>query len=442
MAQIPDYGRPYASNGWGDDPLYYPPGGSERPGTYLARLMDPALFGQNAPELKRPPPGQWLNWLMQPTRMAWQAPATAGSVPADAWRNPVLSPRGSVPLPRPAAPGGPRTIWRGQVLPVSGDEYGNIHFDTDAGVVGSTKRAVMMPGRVYMGEVDPNSDEAFEAIMDMAGMAGLGPVGGAINGGNALRLLESRNARLYDPPVLRSRSFDKDYPHGALADEAGNLTRDIEGRPLVAQRVVGRKVVGGEDQALPPAEYDAIAERSIGSISEAVPSREIGGGYGRYIASVDRRSGELGPGRILIDRSLPAQQASRVLGHELAHAIDELSGQIGSAGLNEELRAVYNTLNNPSQSPRAKPMGPENFKYKGADVQRELVAEAIRAYMTDPNYLKTVAPKTAAAIRKAVNSNPRLNKIIQFNMGGVPMPGAPWWADEDFQRAYRAGYAT
>jgi hypothetical protein len=43
------------------------------------------------------------------------------------------------------------------------------------------------------------------------------------------------------------------------------------------------------------------------------------------------------------------------------------------------------------------------------------MAEAIRAYMVDPNYLKTVAPKVAAAIREAVNSHPTLSKIIQFN---------------------------
>jgi hypothetical protein len=43
------------------------------------------------------------------------------------------------------------------------------------------------------------------------------------------------------------------------------------------------------------------------------------------------------------------------------------------------------------------------------------LAEAIRAYLADPNYLKTVAPKTAAAIPAAVNSNPRLARAIQFN---------------------------
>ncbi|MET0925725.1 MAG: hypothetical protein ABWY47_21510 [Xanthobacteraceae bacterium] len=35
--------------------------------------------------------------------------------------------------------------------------------------------------------------------------------------------------------------------------------------------------------------------------------------------------------------------------------------------------------------------------------------------------LKTVAPKTAAAIREAVNSHPALGKIIQFNAMAGPL---------------------
>ncbi len=43
------------------------------------------------------------------------------------------------------------------------------------------------------------------------------------------------------------------------------------------------------------------------------------------------------------------------------------------------------------------------------------MAEAIRAYLQDPNYLKTVAPNVAARIRGAINTTPDLNSIIQFN---------------------------
>lgn len=48
------------------------------------------------------------------------------------------------------------------------------------------------------------------------------------------------------------------------------------------------------------------------------------------------------------------------------------------------------------------------------------MAEAIRAYMADPNYIKTVAPNVAARIRATVNDNPSLRDTIQFNIGGIP----------------------
>jgi hypothetical protein len=43
------------------------------------------------------------------------------------------------------------------------------------------------------------------------------------------------------------------------------------------------------------------------------------------------------------------------------------------------------------------------------------MAEAIRAAIADPNYMKTIAPKVYEAIADAVNSHPFLSKIIQFN---------------------------
>ena len=73
-----------------------------------------------------------------------------------------------------------------------------------------------------------------------------------------------------------------------------------------------------------------------------------------------------------------------------------------------------------------KPMTSGASGYTGDDVPRELMAEAIRIYMADPNYLKIAAPKTAKAIRRAVNGIPAVNRILQFN--NVPwaeaLPGA------------------
>ncbi len=127
--------------------------------------------------------------------------------------------------------------------------------------------------------------------------------------------------------------------------------------------------------------------------------------------AVFRRGGS--PDYIAVSNALKPEQSARVAAHEIGHVIDKTVDEIPISGINDELRTIYNDLNNPQSY--GKKFGPEQHRYKGDNIQRELMAEAIRAYMTDPNYLKTVAPKTAARIRKYVNNHPRLKDIIQFN---------------------------
>ncbi|WNJ93616.1 hypothetical protein [Bosea sp. 685] len=141
-----------------------------------------------------------------------------------------------------------------------------------------------------------------------------------------------------------------------------------------------------------------------------------------------------------------AASGDMILGHMLGHIIDHRAGQpcrnesgemisaISQDNIQHELRFVYNDCNNPRlnedrqsgadldpavldpyQYPEYHGFDPEQRGCFGADSRAELMAEAIRTYMRDPNYLKTVAPNVAARIRAAVNPNPALNKIIQFN---------------------------
>lgn len=119
---------------------------------------------------------------------------------------------------------------------------------------------------------------------------------------------------------------------------------------------------------------------------------------------------------------LDPQQREIWNAHRLGHIIDQLAGPISVIGLEEELQGIYNTLNNPDRADdgrnaasAAKLFGPQDRGLTGEAVAREYIAEAIRAYLTDPNYIKSVAPNTAAAIRAAVNPNPSLNRMIQFN---------------------------
>ena len=89
-------------------------------------------------------------------------------------------------------------------------------------------------------------------------------------------------------------------------------------------------------------------------------------------------------------RGLSPAAAEKVIAHEFGHLVDDIAGRVPSAGLNAELRRVYNTLNTGQERTRHL-TGPQHMGYRGDDVPKELMAEAIRAYMANPSYLKTVA---------------------------------------------------
>jgi hypothetical protein len=275
---------------------------------------------------------------------------------------------------------------------------------TPAGMVFSADEAARSAAAGNYGDASLNA---------LGAVPGAAVTGAAVHAARAVKPLEnlvSRSAYIYDPPVKSPRPFEADYPHGAVADEAGNLAFDIDGRPLSARHVVGRRSVSGPDVALPGEALDEIAAARTGQAIRSVApgSQEIGRDVGR---AAFRSGGQ--PDYVAVSRSLTADQGPRVAAHEIGHVIDKTAGEIPVAGLNDELRAVYNDLNNPQGY--GKRFGPEQNRYRGGEVPRELMTEAIRAYMADPNYLKTVAPKTAARIREHVNANPRLKDIIQFN---------------------------
>jgi hypothetical protein len=210
-----------------------------------------------------------------------------------------------------------------------------------------------------------------------------------------------------DIPPQTKRPFEADYPAGAPTDETGRLLRDIEGRPLLANEIAGRRMVQGDDAPLP-------RERTEG-LAKALTGRDVGRLTGGTDAGITYLPGPGSEGlEIAIRASLPAAEADRVLRHEIGHVIDELSGKIASSGLTKELTRIYDA----SLSGRVRERGltgPRQVGYGPEAAPRELWAEAIRAYLTNPNSLKILAPNVASRIRATVNPNSKLNKIIQFN---------------------------
>jgi hypothetical protein len=244
----------------------------------------------------------------------------------------------------------------------------------------------------------------------------------------AAKTMESRSSRLYNAPVKPARPFEADYPGGGIADEAGRLQFDIDGRPLIGAHISGRRMVRGADEPLLPKELAAVSEGSIGSVPQASEAAAFPRGT---VGLYHETPGVDGPERsINYLRTLAPSTAEKVVSHELGHALDEMSGQIPTDGLNTELRQLYNTLNT-GQERSTRLTGPQHMGYGDEEIPRELMAEAIRAYMTSPNYIKTIAPKTAARIREYANRNPRTNRTIQFNSGGAPFLVPPNQTNEN-----------
>lgn len=240
------------------------------------------------------------------------------------------------------------------------------------------------------------------------------------------KTLASRSVNLYNPAPRPQRAFSEDYPRGAEANPDGTLTRTIDNDPIRARFVVGRRVAEGADEALPPAEFDAATTAIVGAPAKITAQSELGSDVGRTLYNRFNRR----PEGVLLSEKLTPEQLPKVYAHEVSHVIDQAAREIPvTKRISAAVRDNYNDLNNPdlaqarllnpdvdpSVSAKFRNWGPERSGYKGDDVERELIAEALRHYAFDPNSMKTRYPELARYLRRAINRDPEISKVIQFN---------------------------
>lgn len=235
---------------------------------------------------------------------------------------------------------------------------------------------------------------------------------------SARMIAASEDTSMFEPPRKTQRPFIRDYPKEPRTDAQGRLLEDIEGRPLGAQFIVGRQFAGKADKQISPADIETALKR-LNIRFTALHSLAFPKNVGGYFIPSDPPGKRVGDIFVNTARSLSDQDLTTA--HEFGHAIDHLAGNLTKSLTGTEigeLRDVYSTVRSGSEDPSFRPQ-PEDFGYRPGQVNDELLAEGLRAYMANPNYFKTVAPKTAAKIRAAVNDNPRLKRIIQFNSLGA-----------------------
>ncbi len=140
----------------------------------------------------------------------------------------------------------------GSLLPLSRDAKGNIGFDSDAGIVGTIKRALNLPGDVYYGKTPIRnaegniSDEAIARSTDLAGLAS--PVNPAVRAGeNVVGGQAMRYQKKIEPPTadaLKSASqagYDNvknmgvEYSSQSVKDAMLASRQNLEGNGILAE---------------------------------------------------------------------------------------------------------------------------------------------------------------------------------------------------------------
>lgn len=149
--------------------------------------------------------------------------------------------------PEPAKPAPKEQPYSGSVLPFSKDDQGKVSFDSNAGILGTLKRAVMAPGDVLKGKFDPLGDEARARATEFAGA--FSPIPAPMRAGEraipgVLQNMKEKKPKVPTAEELRAeatkgynkaRDSEVEYPAKSVTDMAGNVQRALEADGIIAE---------------------------------------------------------------------------------------------------------------------------------------------------------------------------------------------------------------
>jgi len=220
--------------------------------------------------------------------------------------------------------------------------------------------------------------------------------------------------QIFDPPNRPQRPFEADHPNGAIADEKGTLLVDKYGNPLIAKYRPGRQTLGGGDVGLSHDEFHNLGEDLIEKKIETVPYGSLGRdgkslGQLRY----DDKTNELLTIRIV--DNLPKEEHGPIKSHEVGHAVDVATGRqpIDTPEMQADLERIYSDLATGIDGGEPLTL-PSSRGYSGTRTRDELMGEGFRAAIANPNYFKSVAPKTYDILADRISKS-KIAHLLQLN---------------------------
>lgn len=171
--------------------------------------------------------------------------------------------------------------YSGMLLPFSVDSAGNKHFDSNAGLIGALKRAILLPGDAMAGKVDPTSEEGIARAFEFAST--FSPPTPGLRSGTGLVPGEKQQLRQSVPAVPSAddlfaeagRNFDTmresgvDYASSAVKNTAQAVRSKLEEQGFDAE-VAGKTHRILEKLSNPP-------ENSVASIKGLHSARKTFG---------------------------------------------------------------------------------------------------------------------------------------------------------------------
>lgn len=126
----------------------------------------------------------------------------------------------------------PSQPYSGSVLPFSKDAQGNVHFDSNAGILGAIKNAFTLPHDVMTGQVDPTSDQGIARAANMGALAGMDAAAPGVGAIMKRARVDAPSAEaLYnaaDSAFNRLRNSGVDYASSAVRDWAQAMKNELD----------------------------------------------------------------------------------------------------------------------------------------------------------------------------------------------------------------------
>jgi hypothetical protein len=234
----------------------------------------------------------------------------------------------------------------------------------------------------------------------------------------------------FDPPNV-NRPFEADYPRATEFDLLSQkLLEDMDKVSILdSSTVIGRKKFEGPDVPLLEENFHDFAKRLTderGGLKEVEP-REMKRPGSPAETDFDK-DGIPTDFRVL--RTLSPRDKAVATTREFANAIAAWIRPFReydyfSPLSRIEMRRVYNELGNPKRiegrpDKDARPFTPADRGYSADEAPWEYLTEAVRGYLAEPGWLKSVAPDTAKTLRQIARDHFSFRKFLHLN-GLAPM---------------------